>query len=68
MFTTVWSTSVFPDKLAYSVAETTKATGFGRTRIYQEIKEGRLKTIKLGRRTAILAEELRRWLNELRAQ
>jgi excisionase family DNA binding protein len=55
------------DKLAYSIPELCEATGFRRTKIYEELRLGNLKSIKLGRRTVIRAEELRRWLATLPA-
>ena len=38
-------------KFAFSVLEATKASGAGRSKIYEEISEGRLPARKLGRRT-----------------
>jgi hypothetical protein len=42
-------------------------SNLGRTKLYQEIKEARLRTVKVGRRTLILVEDLRLWLDSLRA-
>jgi excisionase family DNA binding protein len=53
------------EKLAYTVAEACSAASIGRTSLYQAIKDGRLQAIKQGRRTLILSEELRRWLDSL---
>jgi excisionase family DNA binding protein len=47
------------EPLAYSVADAIRVSSIGRTRLYQLIKEGRLETRKLGRRTLIPAESLR---------
>jgi excisionase family DNA binding protein len=58
---------VLDGKLAYSITEASKATDVGRTKLYQEIKEARLRTVKVGRRTLILVEDLRLWLDSLRA-
>lgn len=52
-------------KIAYSITETEEATGLGRTRIYEEIREGRLAAVKSGRRTLVPASALRRWLETL---
>lgn len=49
-------------KLAYNIPELTAASGVGRTKIYEEIKSGRLKATKAGGRTIILAEDARAWL------
>lgn len=53
------------EPIAYSVEETRKVTGIGRTAIYEEIKAGRLRAVKRGRRTLILADDIRRWLEAL---
>jgi hypothetical protein len=52
-----------PDKLAYSLDE----LPFGRTKAYSEINAGRLKAVKVGAKTLILADELKRYLNSLPA-
>jgi hypothetical protein len=49
--------------LAYSIDE----LPFGRTKAYAEIAAGRLNAVKLGTRTLILADELRRYLASLPA-
>jgi len=46
--------------LATTVNEAAKALSLGRTSIYALIKEGRLETVKLGRRTLVKADSLRR--------
>jgi excisionase family DNA binding protein len=48
------------DKLAYSISETARLLSVGRTSIYAMIADGRLDTFKLGRRTLIRAESIRR--------
>jgi excisionase family DNA binding protein len=48
------------DKLAYSINETARALGLGRTSIYAMIADGRLEAFKLGRRTLVKAESIRR--------
>jgi excisionase family DNA binding protein len=48
--------------LAASINETAKALSLGRTTIYALIREGRLETIKLGRRTLVKTESIRRLL------
>ena len=52
-------------KLTFSVDEAVKTSGNGRTVLYEEIKAGRLRAVKRGRRTLILADDLRSWLNSL---
>ena len=55
------------DKLAFSVAEATRATGVGRSTFYELMASGKLRAIKLGSRTLIPAEELRRFMESLPA-
>ena len=50
------------NKLAYSVDDLARATSFGRTFLYSEIKAGRLRLVKKGRRSVILDEDARAWL------
>jgi len=51
-------------KLAYTVLEAAEATGLGRTKLFAEIKAGRLAAAKIGRRTLIRSEALEKWLRE----
>lgn len=48
------------NKLAYSINETARTLSMGRTSIYAMIADGRLETFKLGRRTLVKAESIRR--------
>ncbi len=48
------------EALAVSINDTAKALGLGRTSIYAMIADGRLDTFKLGRRTLVKAESIRR--------
>lgn len=52
------------EKLAYSINETAHALSMGRTSIYAMIADGRLEAFKLGRRTLVRAESLRRLVGE----
>jgi excisionase family DNA binding protein len=47
------------ETMAVSVKEAAKALGLGRTSIYVLINEGRLETVKLGRRTLIKVQSVR---------
>ena len=53
------------NKIAYTIVEVCALASVGRTTVYQCINEGTLKAVKLGRRTLILAEDLRDWLSGL---
>lgn len=46
-------------KIAYSIREASQATSLGRTTLYNYIASGRLKAIRVGGRTVILAESLK---------
>ncbi len=49
-------------KPAYRIAEFCAAFGIGRSKAYEEIKEGRLKPLKVGKRTLITAAHALAWL------
>jgi excisionase family DNA binding protein len=51
--------------LAYSIAEASEVSRIGRTSIYEAISSRELIARKHGRRTVILADDLRRWLQNL---
>jgi excisionase family DNA binding protein len=53
--------------LAYTVGEACLASRAGRTTIYEAIRIGALRAVKRGRRTLILADDLRRYLESLPA-
>ena len=42
-----------------TIAGATHATGLGRTKVYELIGEGRLATVKIGRRTLIKIDSIR---------
>jgi excisionase family DNA binding protein len=46
-----------------SVDEVCEATSLGRTTIYSALRNGALKSRKVGKRTIILIEDLKNWLN-----
>ncbi len=51
------------EAIAASIKDTAKALGLGRTSIYALIREGRLETFKLGRRTLVKVDSIRRLLD-----
>jgi excisionase family DNA binding protein len=54
-----------PTDLALTISEVCKFGRIGRTSLYASIGSGELRAVKRGRRTLILAEDLRRWLDSL---
>lgn len=50
---------------AYSIDTFCKVFDVGRTSVFAEIKAGRLRSRKVGRRTIILASEAEAWVNAL---
>ncbi len=54
-----------PGKLAYGIKEVGRVINTGQSTVYEYIKEGRIRAVKHGRRTLILAEDLQRYLNSL---
>jgi hypothetical protein len=55
----------FDVSIAHTIEGITRLTQLGRTKLYEEIKLGRLKARKVGRRTVILDADLRQWLASL---
>lgn len=53
------------DPVAHTIVEAAKASRVGRTSIYEVIRRGELRAVKVGRRTLILAEDLMEWLRHL---
>lgn len=51
------------EPVTISITGAAKALGLGRTSIYALIKEGRLETVKFGRRHLIKTESIRRLIN-----
>jgi len=51
--------------LAHSVPEARSIACAGRTALYEAIRSGALRAVKRGRRTLILDDDLRRWVQTL---
>lgn len=52
-------------KFAYTVTETMREIGIGRSKLYAEIKAGNITPRKIGKKTIFLAEEIKNYLNNL---
>lgn len=52
------------EPVALSINDTAKSLSLGRTSIYALIREGKLETIKLGRRTLVKVASVRRLLGD----
>ncbi len=53
------------ETLAYSIVAASKAINIGQTKIYEQIRLGKLRAVKFGKRTLIPAISLKEWLNNL---
>ena len=56
------------DKLAYCIPEAVSASGLGRSKLYEFIREKRLQTVKIGGRTLILRTDLEAFLSAAKSE
>lgn len=62
-----WSTlGCMSEQLLLRVEETAEVLGLGRTTVYRLIRDGDLHPVKVGRATRIPADELERYVADLR--
>jgi excisionase family DNA binding protein len=52
-------------KRALTIQEFSQVYGLGRTRVYQELRSGRLRGRKIGKRTVITTDDAEDWLRSL---
>ncbi len=55
------------DKLLYRIEEASIVTGLGRSKLYDEIAKGRLRVVKIGKAVRIPADELRAYVDLIKA-
>jgi excisionase family DNA binding protein len=51
------------EKLALSVVEAAQAVGICRSKLYEEIEQGKLESLKVGGRRLVRVSALQRWLD-----
>jgi excisionase family DNA binding protein len=54
-----------PERMAYRVHEAAEVLAISRSRFYELVAEGRIRTLKEGARTLVRRSELERYLDEL---
>lgn len=55
------------DRMAYRVKEAADMIAISRSRFYELVADGRIRTLKEGARTLVLRRELERYLDSLQA-
>jgi excisionase family DNA binding protein len=59
---------MFMEKLLYRIEEASALTSRCRTGLYEDIKAGRLGVVKIGKSVRIPADELRAYVDRLKAE
>lgn len=52
------------EPFALTISDTAKVLSLGRTSVYRLIADGRLQTLKIGRRTLVLVASIHRLVNQ----
>jgi excisionase family DNA binding protein len=52
--------------ITLSIADVVAATGLGRTKVYEAIRNRELPIVKIGKRSLVLVEDLAAWLRRYR--
>jgi len=58
-------TAAPPPRLALTVSEFCNCCAIGRSLFYEEVKSGRIRVLKVGKRTLVPTTEAQRWLESL---
>jgi excisionase family DNA binding protein len=56
------------EKLLADLRDVTELTGIGKTRLYEEIAQGRLRTVRVGKRRLVTREALGNWVTLLESE
>jgi excisionase family DNA binding protein len=57
--------ALVPFRGAFTIASFCEVHNIGRTSVYAEIKRGRLRVVKVGRKTLVTTDDAARWLASL---